>query len=129
MPTKRNTKLARQAKLARRAKRKKRILSLSLNVLPYSNPDDLPYSNADDCIEDMDILQTAWEAHYGELSEDFVPPFYYQTDDGTLQLVEWPQTFRNLLLEKYGLSKLALVERRFKFLFEFFYTQAAEMAI
>ncbi|POZ50697.1 hypothetical protein [Methylovulum psychrotolerans] len=128
MPTKRNTNLARQAKLARRAKRKKRILSFS-PVLPYPNPDDLPYSNADDYIEDMDILQTAWEAHYGELSEDFMPPFYYQNDDGTLQLVEWTQTFRDLLLEKYGSSKLALVERRFKLIFQLLFTQAAEMAI
>ncbi|POZ49604.1 hypothetical protein [Methylovulum psychrotolerans] len=120
MPSKRKNNLARRAR--NKQNKKKRIPTFVSPILEL-------YSNPADCEADMGLLQTAWERHYGPLSEDFVPPFYCETDDGSLQLVEWPQTFRNLLLEKYGLPELELVERRFKFLFEFFYTQAAEMAI
>lgn len=72
------------------------------------------YPNPADYEADMGLLNSAWETHYGPLSDDFVPPFFYRdTDDDSLKVVEWPGTFRELLLEKYGLAEFAMVELRF----------------
>lgn len=72
------------------------------------------YPDPADYEADIELLNSAWETHYGPLSDDFVPPFFYRaTDDDSLKVVEWPRTFRELLLEKYGLAEFAMVELRF----------------
>jgi hypothetical protein len=55
----------------------------------------------------------AWEKHYSNIGDNFVPEIYIQTADGTLMLAPWVGTYRDLMLEKYG--SFDLVEPRVKF--------------
>ncbi|GAB6142535.1 hypothetical protein JCM14076_32650 [Methylosoma difficile] len=83
------------------------------------------YPDPADYEADMGLLNSAWETHYGPLSDDFVPPFFYRdTDDDSLKVVEWPRTFRELLLEKYGLAEFAMVELRFQYICNAFLMEA-----
>ena len=83
------------------------------------------YPNPADVEADIGLLNSAWEKHYGPLPDDFVPPFFYRgDDDDSLNVVEWPRTFRELLLEKYGLTEFAMVELRFQYICNAFLMEA-----
>ena len=99
-------------------KRKKKRLKRAnnaptqLRAVGTGRPGD-PYGNADAVLEDVDLMQSAWEQHYGELSADFVPPLF---EEGAVELkmAPWVGTFRDLMLEKY--TDMTTAEPKIKFI-------------
>lgn len=93
----------RQDKRAKRARRKQK-LARAINLwIPEQIERRLVelYENQADLQEDIGMVADAWQEHYGELSEDFVPPFFEETADG-LKAADWMATYRDMMLEKYG---------------------------
>ena len=93
----------RQQKSAKRALRKQK-LARAINLwMPEQIERRLAglYENYADLQEDIGMVADAWQEHYGELSEDFVPPFFEETADG-LKAADWMATYRDMMLEKYG---------------------------
>jgi len=73
---------------------------------------DNPYSNKQAVLEDVDLMQVAVEKHYGEVSDDFIPPLFEDAEG--LKLSAWVDTFRDLMQEKY--TDTAIVEPKVKFI-------------
>ena len=71
-----------------------------------------PYASMEEIEADADLMWMAWIEHYGELSEDFVPPLFEQDADG-LRPAPWIGTYRDIMLEKY--QSMEIVEPRVKF--------------
>jgi hypothetical protein len=116
MPVKRKDKLEKRQR--KRLKRAKSTPTISFQENPY------PYVSAEAMEEDIDLLQHAWEAHYGELPDDFMPPFFEESEEG-LKMAAWAETFRSLLLEKYIV--IEVVEPRFKFIFFHIFSTALRL--
>ena len=98
-------------------KRKKRLkptknTPIKPRAASTARPGDA-YGNAAAVIEDVDLMQSAWEQHYGELSIDFVPPLFEEGAE-ELKMAPWVGTFRDLMLEKY--TDMAIVEPKIKFI-------------
>jgi len=95
-------------------KRKKKRIKSGLPATKSHSPKkpDSPYSNKKDVLEDVDLMQAAVEKHYGEVSDDFIPPLFEDAESG--QLSEWVGTFRDLMQEKY--IDTAIVEAKVKFI-------------
>jgi hypothetical protein len=81
------------------------------------------YRHPADCKEDLEMVTAVWQEHYGDLPEDFVPPFFEAAGDDGLKAADWVGTYRDLLLEKYG--SLELVEPRLKFILNLMMTRTA----
>jgi len=96
-------------------KRKKRLkLTKNTPTKPRAASTGKPgdaYGNAAAVIEDVDLMQSAWEQHYGELSIDFVPPLF-EEGAAELKMAPWVGTFRDLMLEKY--TDMAIAEPKIK---------------
>lgn len=96
-------------------RKKKRIKSGLPPTKSHANSTkkrDNPYSNKEAVLEDVDLMQVAVEKHYGEVSEDFLPPLFEDADG--VKLSEWVGTFRDLMQEKY--TDPAIVEPKVKFI-------------
>jgi hypothetical protein len=62
---------------------------------------------------DLELLHEALCMHFGDIPEDFVPPFFEQAGK-SFQTGPWIWTWRDLLLAKY--KDPARVENQIKFL-------------
>lgn len=63
-------------------------------------------------LEDVDLMQVAVEKHYGEVSDDFIPPLFEDAEG--VKFSEWVGTFRELMQEKY--TDTVIVEPKVKFI-------------
>lgn len=108
---KREDKVAkRKNKLAKKQKqqRLKRARGAPVGQLEPKNP----YPCAQAAEADIELVRQAWAIHYGKLSVDFRPSLFCEDEEG-LKVEAWAETFRDLLLKKYG--TMELVEPRFRF--------------
>jgi len=109
---KREDKVAkRKNKLAKQQRRQqlKRARAAPVGKLEPKNP----YPTAQAVEEDIELLRQAWAIHYGKLPVDFRPPLFCEDEEG-LKMEAWAETFRDLLLKKYG--TMELVEPCFRFM-------------
>lgn len=105
-----------QKRRAKLEKRKSKKNKKPRNVLKKAIPGNIlenPYSNINDLEADILLMNEAWERHYGEIPEDFIPPMFENTEQD-LRAAGWIETFSNLMLEKYKSS--TLVEPKVKFI-------------
>ena len=72
------------------------------------------FNKVEDVDADFDLVMAAWGQHYGELKEDFVPPFFIEQGNGDLTAAEWIGTYRVLLVERFPSMQPALIEGRIK---------------
>lgn len=110
----------RKDKLAKRARRKQKRAPTASHTSMGETLKSL-YKDPADCEEDLEMVAAVWQEHFGELSEDFVPPFFEDFGDG-LKAADWVRTYCDVLLEKYG--SLELVEPRLKFLLKLMMIEA-----
>ena len=96
-------------------KRKKKRIKLGLpptKAHTGTKKRDNPYSNKEAVLEDVDLMQVAVKKHYGEVSDDFIPPLFEDAEG--VKLSEWVGTFRDLMQEKY--TDTVIVEPKVKFI-------------
>jgi hypothetical protein len=117
--------MKREDKVAKRkkklAKRQRKLRLKSVRAGPVETMPKNPYLNAESAEEDIDLLQHAWEMHFGELPDDFIPPLFCQDEEG-LKMEAWGETFRDLMLKKY--ETMELVEPRFRFLLALVFSES-----
>lgn len=75
-------------------------------------PERPPYSDKASMVEDIELMSIAWKKHYGNISDDFIPPIF-EEDSGGLKAAGWVEVYRDMMLEKY--KSLEIVEPKIKF--------------
>lgn len=84
---------------------------------PHPGPRRVPYDDPDEAEDDLELVQEAWEEHFGadKVAENYVPPFFTEEPgpDGVPLMHPWVMTFREKLYMKYGDKDLA--DRRCSF--------------
>lgn len=115
----------RKEKLAKRARRKQKRAPTASQPSIGQTIKSL-YRHPADCQEDLEMVTAVWQQHYGDLPEDFVPPFFEAAGDDGLKAADWVGTYRDVLLEKYG--SLELVEPRLKLLLSLMAQAATQKA-
>jgi hypothetical protein len=102
--------MGKQAKLRQQRRQGARKPIRPLPVpLPEPEPFDYgprpgePYESDEDLKVDAELVRAAWRQHYpvDEMTEDFMPPLILNDREG-VRPAEWIETFRGLMIEKYG---------------------------
>lgn len=107
MPTKRSEK---------RERRKINEIRQIKNMIGITGPRSLgspenPYTSDLDLAEDCILKIGALQKHYGN-SWEFSPPVFQDMTDEEIKQAPWVETYRDLLLKKYG--SLEIVEQRLR---------------
>lgn len=108
MPTKRSEKRERRKRNEIKQYKNRAYLNrLGMPESPYTSDLEL----AEDCILKIGALQK----HYGN-SWEFSPPVFQDMTDEEIKQAPWVETYRDLLLKKYG--SLEIVEPRLRYILD-----------
>jgi|GEM_PF-4067733 len=81
---------------------RKQLRAISNAILPD------PYQNPADLESDLKLADEAVTEYFGEVPEDFIPPFLIEDpDNDAISLHPWGAVFRDKMVDKYGSLEVA----------------------